>query len=105
MIDINKISKRIEALESGKSLLLVHSCFGIFKINMNPQKNRIFIDKIYEYTKTYDEIPSKYRETYINHLLFWDCGEWYILNKKEIPPLPQLSPLDKIKEDYDLEEV
>lgn len=103
MINIDKINKRIEALESGESLLLDHSCFGIFKINMNPQKNRIFIDKIYKYTQTYDEIPPRYREAYINYLLFWDCGNWYILNKKVELPKPQLSPLDKIKEKYDLE--
>lgn len=103
MIDINKINKRIEALKVGKSLLLKHDYYGIFKIKMNPQQNRIFIDEIYESRTTFYEIPSIYREAQINYLLFWDCGEWYVLNKREISPLPQLSPLDKIKEKYDLE--
>lgn len=103
MIDINKISKRIEVLKSGKSLLLVHSCYGIFKIKMNPQQNRIFIDKVYESTYAYDKISPMYKEAQINYLLFWDCGEWYVLNKKEVPPTSQLLPLDKIKEKYDLE--
>lgn len=105
MINIDKLNKRIEILKSDKPLLLKHGSYGVFRIKMNPQRNRIFIDKIYEAQKYFKEIPKVYQEIVINDCLFWDRGLWYTMDKKKQEQHEEPDIFTAIKQTYNLEGV
>ena len=110
MIDLDILSKRIELLKQGKSLLFIHPYYGTHVIKMNPQQNRIFVDETICSTKYWDELEqiSKENQTlvsemYINALLLWNCGNWYLMEEKLKEEYK--TKLDEIKDKFKLTKV
>ena len=68
---------RISMLVDDKTLVLNHSRYGIFKIKMNPQGNRIYIKEEIAAYPNWENIPHDFQEEKILSLLFWNCGDWY----------------------------
>lgn len=77
MIDILKFETRVNLLKNGHTLLMSHQIYGDYKVRMNPQQNRVYIDQ--DVTRD-DEMT----EDKIMKMLVWDCGDWYIYEQPGI---------------------
>lgn len=107
---LERFVNRINLLSEGRTLLLNHGVYGIFKIAMNPQRNRIFIKDKVNVSKTwydmYTNNPDCLAEEHaIISLLFWNSGEWYVLEKKEEVKPKESSAWEKILEKYEVTKV
>ena len=104
---LEEFCKKINLLSEGKTLVLNHSVYGIFKIKMNPQGNRIFIDEVIQSTQRWKEEVEESKncladEDKILSLLFWGCTDTYVLEKKEKEPLSKPDAWEKLNRDYNL---
>lgn len=95
---------RIDILKSGRKLVLNHGVYGIFIVAMNPQANRIYIEKEITTYPDWTEIPYSFREDKILSSLFWDYGEWYELKGEKVKNQPT-SVWDNFKNKYELEKI
>lgn len=104
---LEEFCKKINLLSEGKTLVLNHSIYGIFKIKMNPQGNRIFIDEVIQSNQRWKEEVEESKncladEEKILSLLFWGCTDTYVLEEKYKEPISELDAWEKLNRDYNL---
>lgn len=90
MTDIKKIVQKIELLQSGKTLFMDHNILGKYKVNMNPQRNRIITEAIDAKAKRHVElckVKTKEGICYntdqsiaatIEKFIIFDLGAWTV---------------------------
>lgn len=73
--NIDRIRVILKALFDGNTLRLISDCIGIYEVKLNPQQNRLIVDRVCS-----KNLLNPISEFNIFPYIMWNPGDWFIVS-------------------------